>query len=92
MDKRKMHLKREVKPGKNQDNKEQSSKILKGKKSRASSPHGHKAKKKKIHEDSDDDDQEDGPSEADFWRGPPQDVEEKTREEEFDEYFQDLFL
>ncbi|XP_026566371.1 protein FRA10AC1 isoform X3 [Pseudonaja textilis] len=99
------HRKREVKSGKNQDDKEQSSKILSGKKSRASSPHGHKAKKKKIHEgpasleesnktdaDSDEDDQEDGPSEADFWRGPPQDVDEKTREEEFDEYFQDLFL
>ncbi|KAL7990473.1 hypothetical protein Chor_013903 [Crotalus horridus] len=43
-------------------------------------------------EDSGSDDQEDGPSEADFWKGPPQDAEEKTREEEFDEYFQDLFL
>ncbi|KAF7247339.1 Protein FRA10AC1 [Varanus komodoensis] len=36
--------------------------------------------------------QPDGPSDADFWKGPPQEIEEKTWEEEFDEYFQDLFL
>ncbi|XP_066476680.1 protein FRA10AC1 [Tiliqua scincoides] len=36
-------------------------------------------------------DEQEGPSDADFWKGP-QATEEKTREEEFDEYFQDLFL
>ncbi|XP_027145217.1 protein FRA10AC1 isoform X2 [Larimichthys crocea] len=34
----------------------------------------------------------DGQSEADHWRGPAPAVEEKSREEEFDEYFQDMFL
>ncbi|XP_040031689.2 protein FRA10AC1 [Gasterosteus aculeatus] len=31
-------------------------------------------------------------SEGDHWRGPAPAVEEKSREEEFDEYFQDMFL
>lgn len=31
-------------------------------------------------------------SEADHWKGPAPAVEEKSREEEFDEYFQDMFL
>ncbi|XP_067908714.1 protein FRA10AC1 isoform X2 [Heterodontus francisci] len=34
----------------------------------------------------------DDPSEAEFWKGPAQDVEDKTREDEFDEYFEDMFL
>ncbi|XP_025907169.1 protein FRA10AC1 isoform X1 [Nothoprocta perdicaria] len=42
--------------------------------------------------DSDSSDVQDGPSDADFWKGPLQEPEEKSREEEFDEYFQDLFL
>ncbi|KAM9837182.1 protein FRA10AC1 [Aulostomus maculatus] len=33
-----------------------------------------------------------GQSEADHWRGPAPAVEERSREEEFDEYFEDLFL
>ncbi|XP_063163474.1 protein FRA10AC1 [Candoia aspera] len=97
------HRKKEIKPGSQQGSKGQGSRVLMCKKS-ISSPDRHKAKKKKIHEDQktlegsnktdedSDSDQEDGPSEADFWKGPPQDTEEKTREEEFDEYFQDLFL
>ncbi|KAM9426515.1 protein FRA10AC1 [Pholidichthys leucotaenia] len=31
-------------------------------------------------------------SETDHWRGPAPAVEEKSREEEFDEYFEDMFL
>ncbi|XP_019738916.1 protein FRA10AC1 [Hippocampus comes] len=31
-------------------------------------------------------------SESDHWRGPTPAVEEKSREEEFDDYFEDLFL
>ncbi|XP_061612611.1 protein FRA10AC1 isoform X1 [Phyllopteryx taeniolatus] len=31
-------------------------------------------------------------SESDHWRGPAPAVEEKSREEEFDDYFEDLFL
>ncbi|KAK2536053.1 Fra10ac1 [Columba livia] len=42
--------------------------------------------------DSDNSDAQDGPSDSDFWKGPLQEADEKSREEEFDEYFQDLFL
>ncbi|XP_067225019.1 protein FRA10AC1 [Chanodichthys erythropterus] len=38
------------------------------------------------------DEEEEGPSESDHWRGPAPTVEEKSREEEFDEYFEDMFL
>ncbi|XP_051883430.1 protein FRA10AC1 [Pristis pectinata] len=34
----------------------------------------------------------DDPSEAEYWKGPSQDAEDKTREDEFDEYFEDMFL
>uniref|UniRef100_H3DNJ6 FRA10A associated CGG repeat 1 n=2 Tax=Tetraodon nigroviridis TaxID=99883 RepID=H3DNJ6_TETNG len=37
-------------------------------------------------------DEPEGQSEADHWRGPAPVVEEKSREEEFDDYFEDLFL
>ncbi|KAJ6668913.1 hypothetical protein lerEdw1_007722 [Lerista edwardsae] len=99
------HRRREVTPKKKRECTEQSSKMLKCKKLRLSSSHKHKSKKRKNQEDqtssdesdhSDKDlgqnDEQDSPSEADFWKGPPQDTGEKTREEEFDEYFQDLFL
>ncbi|CAL8281734.1 unnamed protein product [Merluccius merluccius] len=33
-----------------------------------------------------------GQSEAEHWRGPAPVVEEKSREEEFDDYFEDMFL
>uniref|UniRef100_A0A3B4AU39 Uncharacterized protein n=1 Tax=Periophthalmus magnuspinnatus TaxID=409849 RepID=A0A3B4AU39_9GOBI len=33
-----------------------------------------------------------GQSEADHWKGPAPAVEEKSREEEFDDYFEDMFL
>ncbi|KTG03848.1 hypothetical protein cypCar_00002479 [Cyprinus carpio] len=36
--------------------------------------------------------EEEGPSESDHWRGPAPTVEEKSREEVFDEYFEDMFL
>ncbi|XP_016296414.1 protein FRA10AC1-like [Sinocyclocheilus anshuiensis] len=36
--------------------------------------------------------EEEGPSESDHWRGPAPTMEEKSREEEFDEYFEDMFL
>ncbi|CAI5774749.1 FRA10A associated CGG repeat 1 [Podarcis lilfordi] len=97
------HRRKEVTPTKKRASTEQSSKA--SKKTRLSSPHRHKPKKRKSHKDqtfleeSDDsdkdsvnNDEQDGPSDADFWKGPPQETEEKTREEEFDEYFQDLFL
>ncbi|CAJ0952176.1 unnamed protein product, partial [Ranitomeya imitator] len=42
-------------------------------------------------EDDDDDDDDDEAS-NEIWKGPQQETDEKTREEEFDEYFQDMFL
>ncbi|XP_012672837.1 protein FRA10AC1 isoform X2 [Clupea harengus] len=35
---------------------------------------------------------EEGPSEADHWKGPAPETEQKSREEEFDDYFEDMFL
>nr|XP_056706464.1 protein FRA10AC1 [Euleptes europaea] len=96
------HRRKEVKPKKKRASSEQSSKALKSKKAKLSSPRKHKTKKKhddQESEESDDSDKgsansddQDGPSDGDFWKGPLQETEEKTREEEFDEYFQDLFL
>ncbi|CAK6974620.1 protein FRA10AC1 [Scomber scombrus] len=42
--------------------------------------------------DSEAGDEPEGQSDADHWRGPAPAVEEKSREEEFDEYFEDMFL
>ncbi|XP_053306944.1 protein FRA10AC1 [Spea bombifrons] len=42
--------------------------------------------------ETDEKDEEDAKTDAEFWRGPHQEAEEKSREEEFDEYFQDMFL
>ncbi|XP_056101958.1 protein FRA10AC1 [Rhinichthys klamathensis goyatoka] len=42
--------------------------------------------------ESEEDEEEEGPSESEHWRGPAPTVEEKSREEEFDEYFEDMFL
>ncbi|XP_063818152.1 protein FRA10AC1 isoform X2 [Pseudophryne corroboree] len=46
-------------------------------------------------DDDDDDDNKEGEGNTSndrFWKGPQQQTDEKTREEEFDEYFQDMFL
>ncbi|XP_062927775.1 protein FRA10AC1 isoform X3 [Mobula hypostoma] len=60
-----------------------------------------KGKSSASRTDSDDDDSDkesedtpntEDPSEAEYWKGPCQDVEDKTREDEFDEYFEDMFL
>ncbi|KAF4106889.1 protein FRA10AC1 [Onychostoma macrolepis] len=42
--------------------------------------------------ESEEEEEEEGPSESEHWRGPAPTVEEKSREEEFDEYFEDMFL
>ncbi|XP_048362240.1 protein FRA10AC1 [Sphaerodactylus townsendi] len=97
------HRRKEVKPKKKRASSEQGSEVLKSKKSKLSSSQKHKKKKKHkdqgSFEETDDSDKgsgssddQDGPSDGDFWKGPLQDTTEKTREEEFDEYFQDLFL
>ncbi|XP_014341353.1 protein FRA10AC1 [Latimeria chalumnae] len=46
----------------------------------------------KMDEESENSEEDESPSDGDYWKGPPQDADEKTREEEFDEYFQDMFL
>ncbi|XP_072883559.1 protein FRA10AC1 isoform X1 [Hemitrygon akajei] len=47
---------------------------------------------KVITSESEDTPNTEDPSEAEYWKGPSQDVEDKTREDEFDEYFEDMFL
>lgn len=37
-------------------------------------------------------DEEDSASESELWKGPLPETDEKSQEEEFDDYFQDLFL
>ncbi|OXB72242.1 UNVERIFIED_CONTAM: hypothetical protein H355_012666 [Colinus virginianus] len=99
------HRRKEVKASKKRGTAVRKSKQPKIKKTKLS--HSTKKKsKKKAHEDqvssedsdsssdkdSDNSDAQDGPSDADFWKGPLKETDEKSREEEFDEYFQDLFL
>uniref|UniRef100_A0A8D0DNK2 FRA10A associated CGG repeat 1 n=1 Tax=Salvator merianae TaxID=96440 RepID=A0A8D0DNK2_SALMN len=101
------HRRKEVKPTGKRVNAEQNSKGQKCKKPRLSSTHKWKSKEKRSPkggerlEESDDsdkgtksdnNDEQDGPSDADFWKNFQQESEEKTQEEEFDEYFQDMFL
>ncbi|XP_051523388.1 protein FRA10AC1 [Myxocyprinus asiaticus] len=43
-------------------------------------------------ESEEEEEEEEGPSESEHWKGPAPAVEEKSREEEFDEYFEDMFL
>ncbi|XP_037546986.1 protein FRA10AC1 [Nematolebias whitei] len=89
------------------ENKEPQKKRRKKRKRSSSHSKKHKHKKRKGHtvsssssesesENSDKDSEAgsepDGQSEADHWRGPAPAVEEKSREEEFDEYFEDMFL
>lgn len=42
--------------------------------------------------DAEDEEEKASQSHADHWKGPAPAVEEKSREEEFDEYFEDMFL
>ncbi|XP_055575920.1 protein FRA10AC1 [Falco cherrug] len=98
------HRRKEVKACKKRGTAAPNSKEPKAKKTKLSCS-AKKKSKKKVHKDhissedsdnsdkdSDNSDAQDGPSDADFWKGPLQEADEKSREEEFDEYFQDLFL
>ncbi|XP_017291975.1 protein FRA10AC1 [Kryptolebias marmoratus] len=90
-----------------EENQEPPKKRSKKRKRSASHSKKHKHKKRKGHstsssssesdsqnsdKDSDAGKESDGQSEGDHWRGPAPAVEEKSREEEFDEYFEDMFL
>ncbi|XP_030919779.1 protein FRA10AC1 isoform X3 [Geospiza fortis] len=85
------HRRKEVKTCKKRGTAAQNSKEPKHKK-RKLSRSAKKKSKKKTRKDSDDSSAEDGPSEADSLKGPLREADEKSREEEFHEYFQDLFL
>ncbi|XP_005292601.1 protein FRA10AC1 [Chrysemys picta bellii] len=98
------HRRREVKPNKKRQRTERNSEEPKSKKSRLSHSEKRRSKRNKqkdqvssddsddFDNDPDDSEEQDVPSDADFWKGPLQETDEKSREEEFDEYFQDLFL
>ncbi|XP_043568401.1 protein FRA10AC1 [Chiloscyllium plagiosum] len=69
------------------------------KRTKTTEKHSCKSKGKSSRTENFDSDQEsedkpdaDDPLEAEYWKGPAQDFETKTREDEFDEYFEDMFL
>ncbi|XP_031699778.1 protein FRA10AC1 [Anarrhichthys ocellatus] len=90
------------------ENQEPPQKMKKEKKRKRSSSHSRKHKRKRRRnpsgssssseelkdsdKDSDAGDEPGGQSDGDHWRGPAPAVEEKSREEEFDDYFEDMFL
>lgn len=53
---------------------------------------GHSSSKKSENSLNQNSDEEEGTSESELWKGPVPETDEKSQEEEFDEYFQDLFL
>ncbi|MED6241048.1 hypothetical protein ATANTOWER_020461 [Ataeniobius toweri] len=61
-------------------------------KDRSTSSSGSDSEQQHSDKDSEAGNEPDSQSEADHWRGPAPAVEEKSREEEFDEYFEDMFL
>ncbi|KAF0025438.1 hypothetical protein F2P81_022319 [Scophthalmus maximus] len=73
-----------------EENQEPSQKKTRKKRKRSSSHSKKQKQKDKRHRDSGGEDE--GQSDAVHWRGPAPAVEEKSREEEFDEYFEDMFL
>ncbi|MBN3284177.1 F10C1 protein, partial [Polyodon spathula] len=100
------HRRKEVKPKKRQRTEGGEDEPL-SKKSKSSVTKKHSSKGKRKAErhsprssedsdtsdrDSDNGDETQGPSDADYWKGPAPSIDEKTREEEFDDYFQDMFL
>ncbi|ERE77491.1 putative protein FRA10AC1 like protein [Cricetulus griseus] len=53
---------------------------------------GHSSSKRSEDSRNRDTDEEDDASESELWKGPLPETDEKSQEEEFDDYFQDLFL
>ncbi|XP_021108723.1 protein FRA10AC1 isoform X4 [Heterocephalus glaber] len=58
----------------------------------ASKKKGHSSSKKSEDSVNKISDEEESASESELWKGPLPETDEKSQEEEFDEYFQDLFL
>lgn len=78
-------------PKKKKKRKHSHSKKHKSKKRRDRSPSS-SSSERSSDKDSEAEEETGGRSEADHWRGPAPTVEEKSREEEFDDYFEDMFL
>ncbi|KAM4636558.1 protein FRA10AC1 homolog [Discoglossus pictus] len=95
------HRRREVQPNKSKM-KRKTEQDEHGEPSRKRSKKSHSSKKTNAKDTSDkpddsserdtDDEEDESKLDADFWKGSHQETDEKTREEEFDEYFQDMFL
>ncbi|XP_022067947.1 protein FRA10AC1 [Acanthochromis polyacanthus] len=102
------HKRKEVKAKTNTQRENQEPPKKKSKKRKRSSSHSKKHKRKRHRDrstssssseesqnsdkGSEAEDEPEDQSEADHWRGPAPAVEEKSREEEFEEYFEDMFL
>lgn len=94
------HRRKEVKSKKRKDRIKKDCEESPHKKSRLSSAEGTSKKKDKGHSSSKksedsvnrNSDEEESTSESELWKGPLPETDEKSQEEEFDEYFQDLFL
>ncbi|XP_030631387.1 protein FRA10AC1 isoform X2 [Chanos chanos] len=99
------HKRKEVKvkkkrPSEENEDEPQSkrSKSSHSKKHKRKEKHKHNKRHKEHYSSSSEDSQEsdkeekEGISESDHWKGPAPTVEERSREEEFDEYFEDMFL
>lgn len=94
------HRRKEVKSKKRKDRIKKDSEESPHKKSRLSPAEGTSKKKNKGHSSSKKEedsvnrssDEEESTSESELWKGPLPETDEKSQEEEFDEYFQDLFL
>ncbi|KAJ8406816.1 hypothetical protein AAFF_G00297320 [Aldrovandia affinis] len=57
-----------------------------------SSPRGSDDSRGSDRDGDESDEDTEGPSDAEHWKGPAPSIEEKSREEEFDDYFEDMFL
>lgn len=93
------HRRKEIKSKKRKDKTKKYCQESSHKKSRFSSAEETSKKKDKGHSSSEkkdpvnrNSDEEDSASESELWKGPLPETDEKSQEEEFDEYFQDLFL
>ncbi|XP_037865203.1 protein FRA10AC1 isoform X2 [Chlorocebus sabaeus] len=94
------HRRKEIKSKKRKDKTKKDCGESSRKKSRLSSAEEASKKKDKGHSSSKksedslkrNSDEEESASESELWKGPLPETDEKSQEEEFDEYFQDLFL
>ncbi|XP_073096785.1 protein FRA10AC1 isoform X4 [Manis javanica] len=81
------HRRKEVKSKKRKDKTKKDCEESSHKKPRLSSAEESSKKKDKGSSD-----EEEGTLESELWKGPLPETDEKSQEEEFDDYFQDLFL